>query len=44
MVTILKAPCLFLQGRLLQPDHHPLHHPRLLYDPHRQPTEEEDRR
>lgn len=33
--------CLF-KGGLLQPDHHPLHHPRLLHRAHRQPPEEED--
>lgn len=33
---------LFLQGRLLLPDHHPLHHPGLLHGAHRQPPAEKN--
>ncbi len=32
----------FLSGRLLHPDHHSLHHPRVLLSAYCQPTEEEN--
>jgi len=40
--SLCRCCSVFLKDRLLQPDRHPLRHPRLLHGAHRPPAAEED--